>query len=74
MKMDSNYLQKILFLTSAFFCHTFSVPSKGKFRLRVATVNIWNGGIHSQDGLWKFAKHIYLLNSDIIAFQVKNNK
>jgi hypothetical protein len=38
--------------------------------LRVATINIWNGGSHSPQGLVKFAQHIGQINPDIMALQV----
>jgi hypothetical protein len=40
--------------------------------LRVATVNVWNGGGHSPQGLAKLAQHIFHLDADIVALQVPN--
>lgn len=40
------------------------------YPLRVMTMNIWNSGAHVKDGLYKVAKHIKLLNPDIVALQV----
>ena len=39
-------------------------------QLRVVTLNLWNGGSHTKDGLLIFAKNLTELNPDIIALQV----
>lgn len=40
------------------------------YPLRIMTMNIWNSGAHVKDGLHKVAKHIQLLDPDIVALQV----
>ncbi|KAH7700134.1 Protein F14F9.5, partial [Aphelenchoides avenae] len=39
------------------------------YPLRIMTMNIWNSGAHVKDGLHKVAKHIQLLDPDIVALQ-----
>ncbi|PIO68943.1 hypothetical protein TELCIR_09255, partial [Teladorsagia circumcincta] len=38
-------------------------------RLRVMTFNIWNSGSHVENGLRKIAKHILLVDPDIVGLQ-----
>ncbi|WKY13258.1 hypothetical protein Q1695_004238 [Nippostrongylus brasiliensis] len=38
-------------------------------RLRVMTFNIWNSGSHVESGLYKVAKHILIVNPDVVALQ-----
>ena len=38
--------------------------------LRIMTFNIWNSGANVEDGLYKIAKHIRIIDPDIVALQV----
>ena len=38
--------------------------------LRVMTFNIWKGGTQVDNGLYKVANHIKIVNPDIVALQV----
>ncbi|VDM66144.1 unnamed protein product [Strongylus vulgaris] len=38
-------------------------------KIRVMTFNTWNSGVHVEDGLNKIAKHIMLVNPDVVALQ-----
>ncbi|KAL7076802.1 hypothetical protein ACQ4LE_004067 [Meloidogyne hapla] len=44
----------------------------GDIKFRIVTLNIWNGGVHGgsrEEGLFKFAKHINILDPHIVALQ-----
>ncbi|KAK6054001.1 hypothetical protein COOONC_08494 [Cooperia oncophora] len=53
-----------LFLALAFFLVAAEAHS-----LRVMTFNIWNSGSHVENGIRKIAKHISLVDPDIVGLQ-----
>ena len=47
-----------------------SEEQKGYLPLRVMTFNIWRSGTQVQNGLYKVAKHVRIVDPDIVALQV----
>ncbi|KAK5969658.1 Endo/exonuclease/phosphatase domain-containing protein [Trichostrongylus colubriformis] len=48
---------------------TFRMGHCEATKIRVMTFNIWNSGSHVENGLRKIAKHILLVNPDIVGLQ-----
>lgn len=51
-------------------CMMVTLGSCGSEKIRVMTFNIWNSGSHVEEGLRKVAKHILLIDPDVVALQV----
>ncbi|KAE9551557.1 hypothetical protein FO519_005230 [Halicephalobus sp. NKZ332] len=60
---------EITFRSSVSNPHGRSFEKKAYLPLRVMTFNIWNSGANVDDGLYKIAKHIRIMDPDIVALQ-----
>ena len=58
------------FRNSVFNVEDIILGKRAYLPLRIMTFNIWNSGANVEDGLYKIAKHIRIIDPDIVALQV----